>query len=118
MGSYILHKFEAKLQYKENRVTATDGYWLVALSKGSPWVGSFRGPLGRGLTIRSPKVGLGPFSATFLYISRKFVAKLHQKENGVTAADGYWLVALGKGSPREAIFAISLRRSYNTKKTV
>jgi len=34
------------------------GYWLVALRKGCPLVGSVRGWLGVRLTIRSPKVGL------------------------------------------------------------
>ena len=45
-------------------MTVEDGYCLVALGKGAPRVGSIRGPLGGGLTIRSPKVGIGKFSAT------------------------------------------------------
>jgi len=49
--SYISHKFEVELHQKENGVTATDGYWPVALGKGSPRVGSIRDPLGRGLPI-------------------------------------------------------------------
>jgi len=44
-------------------VTAADGYWLVALDRVSTRVGSIRGSLGGGSTIRSPKVGLGPFFA-------------------------------------------------------
>ena len=60
---YISHKFEAKLHQEGNDVTAADRVWLVGLGKGSPWVGSIRGTLGRGLTIWSPEVGLGPFFA-------------------------------------------------------
>jgi len=56
-------------------VTAADGYWLVSLGKGSPRVGSIRGPHGDGLTIRSPKVGLGPFFA-ILAISLAYTALL------------------------------------------
>jgi len=44
-------------------VTTADGNWLVALGKGSLCVVSIRGPLGRGLTIRSPEINLGPFFA-------------------------------------------------------
>jgi len=32
-------------------VTAANGYWLVALGKGSSRIRSIRGPLGRGLNI-------------------------------------------------------------------
>jgi len=60
---YISHTFKAKLHQKGNGATAADGYWLVSLGKGSPRVGSIRGPHGDDLTIRSPKVGLGPFFA-------------------------------------------------------
>ena len=43
-------------------MTAADGYWLVAMGKTSPLVGSIMGRLGRDLTIR-PKSGMGPFFA-------------------------------------------------------
>jgi len=36
----------------------------------------------------------------FRFISHKFEAKLHQEGNDVTAADEYWLVAIGKFSHR------------------
>ena len=44
-------------------MTAADEYCLVALGERSPQVGSIRGPLCRGLTIRNPKAGFGPFFA-------------------------------------------------------
>ena len=46
------------VQFSSRRKT---GHWLVALRKGCPLVGSFRGLLGVRLTIRSPKVGLGSY---------------------------------------------------------
>ena len=55
---YISHKFEVKLHQEGNSVTAAYGYWLVAMGKGSAWVGSIRGPLCHGLTIWSPEMGL------------------------------------------------------------
>ena len=60
---YQFNKFDAKLHRGGNDVTAADEYWLVALGEGSPRVGSIRGSLGRGSTIRSPELGLGSFFA-------------------------------------------------------
>ena len=45
------------------------------------------------------------------------MAKLHQEGDDVTAADGYWLVALSL-EPFIAILVISFRPSYTKKETM
>jgi len=52
---------EAELHKEDNDVTAVDGYWLVTMDNALPRVGSIRGHLDRGLTIRSQEIGMGPF---------------------------------------------------------
>jgi len=92
---YISHRFAAKLHQEENDVTAADVFWLVAIGKFLHRVGLIRGRLPRGLTIRSPELVLGLF---FAILDNTFEDKLHKEGNDVTAGDGNWLVALGKGS--------------------
>jgi len=53
--------FGSNLHQEERFVTPQNRYYLVALHKCCPLVGSVRGWLGVRLTIRSPKLGLGPY---------------------------------------------------------
>ena len=65
-----------------------DGYCLVALGKGSQWLGSIRGPFGGGLTIHSPKVGLETFSATLaIRLRLSYIIKFPFKRNGLPCCE-------------------------------
>jgi len=105
-------RFEAKLHQEGNNVTAADGYWLVAMGKSSPRVGSIRGRITRGLTIRSPKLGFGPF---FAILAIRFEDKLHKERNDVAAADGNWLVAIGKAFARVGSIRVPLGRGLTIR---
>ena len=75
--------FGSNLHQEERFVTPQNRYYLVALHKCCPLVGSVRGWLGVRLTIRSPKLGLGPYMGYML--SDQLWANIHQEGRLVTA---------------------------------